>query len=63
VPLETDLAYECPYCAEQNYLGVDPSGGSRQRLVEDCPVCCNPIVFTVRLDGDAASLERVEAEN
>jgi len=62
VPLETDLAYECPHCGEQNYVGVDPSGGSRQRLVEDCPVCCNPIVFAVRVDGDAAVLERVEPE-
>jgi hypothetical protein len=64
VPLETDIAYTCPYCGEENQLGFDPSGGSQQRLVEDCPVCCSPIVFTVRLDreGDAV-IESVEAEN
>ena len=46
VPLETDAAYGCPYCGEQNYTGIDPSAGTRQRLVEDCPVCCRPIVLT-----------------
>jgi len=64
VPLETDVAYTCPYCGEENHLGVDPSGGARQRLVEDCPVCCRPVAFVVRVDreGDAL-LESVEAES
>ncbi len=63
MPLETDLAYTCPYCGEENYLGVDPGGGTRQRLVEDCPVCCSPIAFGVRLDRSGeAHLESVEAE-
>jgi len=36
-------------------VAVDPSGGRRQRFVEDCPVCCNPIEFAVTFDreGDA----------
>ena len=64
MPLETDIAYLCPYCGEENHLGVDPSGGSRQQLVEDCPVCCSPIRFGLRIerDGDAV-IESVEAEN
>ena len=64
MPLETDLAYACPYCGEENYLGVDPSAGARQRLVEDCPVCCSAIVFTVQIDREGeAHLESAEAEN
>jgi hypothetical protein len=64
MPLETDLAYQCPYCNEENYLGVDPSGGARQSLVEDCSVCCRPIVFTVRVDREGeASIESVEVES
>lgn len=55
VPLESDASYLCPRCSEQNFVAVDPSGGRRQRFVEDCPVCCNPIEFAVTFDreGDA----------
>jgi len=42
MPLESDAAYTCPSCFELGYLAVDPSGGRRQTLVEDCPVCCRP---------------------
>jgi hypothetical protein len=51
----------CPACFEQNFVGFDPSGGSRQAFVEDCPVCCRPIEFVVTVDreGDAV-VERAE---
>jgi len=63
VPLETDVPYGCPYCGEENHLGVDPSGGSDQRLIEDCPVCCRPIAFRVRIDRDGdAILESAEPD-
>jgi hypothetical protein len=52
VPLETDAAYACPYCGEENYVGLDPSGGARQAFVEDCPVCCSPIAFEAAFDRD-----------
>jgi Cysteine-rich CPXCG len=56
VPLEIDAAYTCPYCGEENYTGVDPSAGSRQRMVEDCPVCCSPIALTIRVDRDGDAI-------
>lgn len=63
MPLETDVLYLCPSCGEQNALGIDPTGGSRQTLVEDCPVCCRPLVFTVVVDRDGdATVERVDRE-
>ncbi|MEO6913974.1 MAG: CPXCG motif-containing cysteine-rich protein [Candidatus Baltobacteraceae bacterium] len=63
MPLETDVAYRCPYCSEQNFLGVDPTGGSPQRFIEDCPVCCNPIAFTLRVDRDGdVVLQSVEVD-
>lgn len=63
MPLESDAVYRCPYCGERNYVGVDPSGGARQRVVEDCPVCCSPIAFTLRIDPDGtASVESAEPE-
>lgn len=64
LPLETDAAYTCPYCGEQNYTGIDPSAGTRQRLIEDCPVCCRPIVLTIRIDAEGDALvESAEAES
>lgn len=56
VPLESDAAYTCPSCSETNYVGVDPAGGSRQRFVEDCPVCCRPIEFEVVIDRDGDAI-------
>ena len=63
MPLEPDALYICPSCNEQNAVGVDPTAGSRQRFVEDCPVCCRPLVFDVVIDRDGDVLiERVERE-
>ena len=46
----------CPYCGETFETGVDASGGS-QEYIEDCQVCCRPIVFRVRTDADGHLLE------
>jgi hypothetical protein len=37
---------DCPYCGERIELSVDPSV-EEQEYVEDCSVCCRPIVVTV----------------
>jgi hypothetical protein len=44
----------CPYCGEPVQLIVDLSAG-RQRYVEDCQVCCRPMVVDV-LDTDPVQL-------
>jgi hypothetical protein len=63
MPLETDALYACPSCGEHNAVGIDPTAGRSQTLVEDCPVCCRPLVFLVRVDRDGdATVERVERE-
>jgi Cysteine-rich CPXCG len=63
MPLESDATYTCPSCGETNAVGVDPTAGRRQRLVEDCPVCCRPLVFTVVVDAEGdAIVEHVERE-
>jgi hypothetical protein len=63
MPLETDALYTCPSCGEQNALGVDPTAGRRQTVLEDCPVCCRPLVFSVLIDPDGdAVVDRVERE-
>ena len=51
----------CPYCGERISIAID-AGADAQRYIEDCEVCCRPIVFEVWRDaagdcGVAASRE------
>ncbi len=45
----------CPYCGELNDVLVECSGED-QEYIEDCQVCCRPIVFNVlaTMSGDLA---------
>ncbi len=48
---------QCPYCWEQIEVVVDCSV-RRQEYVEDCSVCCRPIVITVvTSEGEVVSIE------
>lgn len=38
---------ECPYCGEPITVWVDEGGGSAQRYIEDCSVCCKPFEVVV----------------
>lgn len=51
----------CPYCGETISILVDHSE-DEQEYVEDCQVCCRPIVLNVFIDngGDAAVSARCE---
>jgi Cysteine-rich CPXCG len=53
----------CPYCGEDITILVDQSL-SDQEYVEDCQVCCRPIVLrvSVETDGHVAVRARSEAE-
>jgi hypothetical protein len=52
----------CPYCWESIEVLVDCSV-SRQEYVEDCSVCCRPIVITVvSSPGEVVSID-VRAED
>jgi hypothetical protein len=55
----TEFDFACGYCGEISSITVDPTGGSEQSYVEDCPVCCRPNSVLVRLDPD--TLEVLEA--
>ncbi|HEU4619207.1 MAG TPA: CPXCG motif-containing cysteine-rich protein [Gammaproteobacteria bacterium] len=47
----------CPYCWETIELGIDASV-EMQEYVEDCSVCCRPIVIRCRIeDGAIAELD------
>jgi hypothetical protein len=52
----------CPYCGELIDLLVDCSAG-HQQYVEDCSVCCRPIVVVIAVeDGEVVGIE-ARAEN
>ncbi len=50
-----EIAVDCPYCGEHFETLTDISGGD-QDYVEDCPVCCRPIEFQVRVDAQGELL-------
>jgi hypothetical protein len=58
--LENQL-YQCPYCGESVEALLDLSAGDQQ-YIEDCPVCCRPIVFDLQTDGIVWTLD-VRGEN
>ncbi len=39
----------CPYCSEPVEIVVDPSVAA-QEYIEDCFVCCRPMILTVHCD-------------
>ncbi len=41
---------DCPYCGEPITLLIDDSAGD-QSLIEDCTVCCRPIVVEIQVDS------------
>lgn len=54
--LNTELVtVDCPYCGERFDAVLDPSAGNHE-YVEDCYVCCAPIVFTVQAEADDLSV-------
>ena len=53
----------CPYCGETITIVVDESV-PEQTYIEDCEVCCRPIVMhaTVDSDGDVMVDVRTDSE-
>ena len=57
-----ERSIECPYCGE--YIGVlIDCSVARQTYVEDCQVCCCPIVFDVHVYGEGDLAIEVRQEN
>ena len=51
---DTAATVVCPYCGEENEIGVDPGGGDSQDYIEDCQVCCRPwrVMVAYNEEGD-----------
>ena len=63
MPEVSETRLECPYCGESISVLVEDSL-PEQNYVEDCQVCCRPIVIDVAvdLDGDVMVSARTENE-
>lgn len=53
------ISITCPYCWQQFEIPFDPNPGDHE-LVEDCAVCCQPILIhlVVGTDGALVQAER-----
>ena len=63
LPEISEKQITCPYCGEPITVLVDGSL-PLQNYVEDCEVCCRPIVLDVSVDveGDVAVSAKIENE-
>nr|WP_116367485.1 CPXCG motif-containing cysteine-rich protein [Parahaliea mediterranea] len=52
----------CPYCGESIDVLIDQQDAGDQ-YIEDCQVCCQPIVFTLMIDEAGEPTLTVQAEN
>ncbi|MGV6818311.1 MAG: CPXCG motif-containing cysteine-rich protein [Thiotrichales bacterium] len=53
---------QCPYCWERIEIVVDPSV-PEQCYVEDCFVCCRPILLSVSISANAQIEIQAAREN
>lgn len=51
----------CPYCGEWLEVFIDPSV-RRQEYIEDCQVCCQPMILTVVIDEHQSAVIDVRTE-
>lgn len=56
------LTLDCPYCGESFSTSADPSAGS-QTYVEDCAVCCKPIVVSMEVEDEEIVAVRTRRED
>jgi DNA replicative helicase MCM subunit Mcm2 (Cdc46/Mcm family) len=58
-----ETRYICPTCGEEIVIPVDPSEGTYQELVEDCPICCRPVVIRLEFVDEQTVRCEVEPES
>ena len=66
MPVSIDLIQEasvnCPYCGEVISVLLDGSV-EEQEYIEDCQVCCRPIILHVQASIDGTCTVEVRDEN
>ena len=59
---ESEASYDCPECGEDIVIPIDLYAGRDQEYVEDCPVCCCPVLLRVTIDADGDASIQAQAE-
>lgn len=57
---ETEYFFTCPFCGAPISMVLDLSVPA-QRYIEDCEVCCRPILIQYTTDGETVTAFRAEA--
>ena len=58
----TEQVVCCPYCGESIEVLIDHQETGHQ-YIEDCQVCCKPIIFSVSVDSRGDLTVSVRDEN
>ena len=58
--MDNEASYICDHCGEDIVVPIDFSAGSSQQYVEDCSVCCRPILL--KYSSEAGTLLEFEAQ-
>lgn len=54
--MNEEISLTCPYCGEPLIIEPEPSD-ELVEYIEDCSVCCRPIVVTVRYSENGSFVE------
>jgi transposase-like protein len=57
-----EISIDCPYCGENITVLVDGSV-EQQRYIEDCQVCCRPMVILQNVSPEGECLVEARHEN
>jgi len=61
--MDNETSYVCPSCGEDIVIPVDLTQGEHQEYVEDCPVCCCPVVIRLEIGDDGEVFCSATAES
>jgi DNA-directed RNA polymerase subunit RPC12/RpoP len=54
---QEEMTISCPYCGESINVSIEQSD-MNQEYIEDCQVCCRPIIFQVQ-QSDTHSVQLI----